>query len=107
VLSLSDEQIAETKRSKLVIPAGPMPGRTPTSSPPRCRWSPITTTAMDDDAAYQLTKTFWEQKAAMAEDAPWWNGVDAALMANINGKIHPGAVRYYTEAGIELTAAQQ
>jgi TRAP-type uncharacterized transport system substrate-binding protein len=29
----------------------------------------------------------------------WWNGVDEGLMSNITGKLHPGAVRYYTEAG--------
>ena len=62
---------------------------------------------MSDDAAYQLTKTFWESKAGMAEDAPWWKGVDTELMANISTKLHPGAIRYYTEAGVELTADQQ
>ena len=38
----------------------------------------------------------------MGETAPWWNGVDADLMVNITGKIHPGAVRYYNEVGIAL-----
>ena len=65
------------------------------------------TTAMDDETAYQLTKTYWDQKAAMGEDAAWWNGVDPDLMENITGKIHPGAVRYYEEAGITLTDAQK
>ncbi|WP_280960192.1 TAXI family TRAP transporter solute-binding subunit [Antarcticimicrobium luteum] len=65
-----------------------------------------TTTKMDDDTAYQLTKTYWDNKAAMAEGAAWWGGVDAGLMSNITGKIHPGAVRYYKEAGIALTEDQ-
>ncbi|MEO1492486.1 MAG: TAXI family TRAP transporter solute-binding subunit [Pseudomonadota bacterium] len=106
VLSLSDEQIAQTKRTKLVIPAGTYAGQdapiTTTSLPVVA----YTTTAMDDDTAYALTKTYWDQKAAMGDDAAWWNGVDAGLMENITGKIHPGAIRYYKEAGIALTDAQ-
>jgi TRAP transporter TAXI family solute receptor len=107
VLSLSDDQIAETKRSKLVIPAGTYAGQAEdivTTSLPVVAY---TTSAMDDDTAYALTKTFWDEKAKMGEEAPWWNGVDQALMANITGKIHPGAARYYQEAGIELTDAQK
>lgn len=107
VVSLSDDQIAETKRSKLVIPAGTYAGQAEdivTTSLPVVAY---TTSAMDDDTAYALTKTFWDEKAKMGEEAPWWNGVDQALMANITGKIHPGAARYYQEAGIELTDAQK
>lgn len=107
VLSLSDEQIAETKRAKLVIPAGTYTGQTEdivTTSLPVVAY---TTTRMDDDTAYELTRTFWDSKAKMGAEAPWWNGVDISLMANITGKIHPGAQRYYSEAGIELTDAQK
>jgi len=107
VLSLSDDQIAQTKRTKLVIPAGTYAGQdadiTTTSLPVVA----YTTTDMDDDTAYALTKTYWEQKAKMGEGAAWWNGVNDGLLANITGKIHPGAARYYTEQGIALSAAQQ
>ncbi|GMG83099.1 TAXI family TRAP transporter solute-binding subunit [Paralimibaculum aggregatum] len=107
VLSLSDDQIAETKRTRLVIPAGTYAGQEAdivTTSLPVVAY---TTTAMDDETAYQLTRTYWEQKAAMGEDSAWWNGVDAGLLQNITGKIHPGAARYYDEAGIALTDAQR
>ncbi|WP_299816435.1 TAXI family TRAP transporter solute-binding subunit [uncultured Roseibium sp.] len=107
VLSLDDDQIAQTKRAKLVIPAGTYAGQEEDIVTTSLPVAAFTTTAMDDDTAYTLTKTFWEQKADMGADAPWWNGVDQALMANITGKLHPGAVRYYKEAGIELTDAQQ
>ena len=106
VLSLDDDQIAQTKRTKLVIPAGTYAGQdapiTTTSLPVVA----YTTTAMDEDTAYALTKTYWEQKAKMGEGAAWWNGVNDGLMSNIIGKIHPGAVKYYKEAGIALTDAQ-
>ncbi|RVU35274.1 TAXI family TRAP transporter solute-binding subunit [Hwanghaeella grinnelliae] len=106
VLSLTDDQIAKTKRTKLTIPAGTYAGQdsdiTTTSLPVVA----YTTTAMDDDTAYQLTKTYWEQKSKMGAAAAWWNGVDEGLMANIIGKIHPGAAKYYKEAGMALTESQ-
>ena len=107
VLSLSDEQVAQTKRTRLVIPAGTYAGQTEdivTTSLPVVTY---TTTKMDDEAAYQLTKTFWESKGDMAKAAAWWGGVDTGLMSNISGKIHPGAIRYYEEAGITLSEAQK
>ena len=107
VLSLSDEQVAQTKRTRLVIPAGTYAGQTEdivTTSLPVVTY---TTTKMDDETAYQLTKTYWESKGDMAEAAAWWGGVDTGLMSNISGKIHPGAIRYYEEAGIALSDAQK
>ena len=106
VLSLNDDQIAATKRARLVIPAGTYAGQDAeivTTSLPVVAY---TTTKMDDDTAYQLTKTYWEGKTAMGKAAAWWNGVDEGLMGNIEGKIHPGAIRFYKEAGMALTDAQ-
>lgn len=106
VLSLSSEQIAQTKRTELTIPAGTYAGQSSdivTTSLPVVAY---TTTAMDDDTAYALTKTYWEKKGEMATAAKWWDGVDNGLMANITGKIHPGAIKYYKEAGVALTDAQ-
>ena len=67
----------------------------------------FTTTKMDEDTAYQLTRTYWEQKAEMADTSAWWNGVTEELMANITTPLHPGAVRYYEEAGFTLSDAQK
>jgi len=102
LLSLSDDQIAKTKRTKLVIPAGTYAGvdaDTVTTSLPVVAH---TTTGMDVGTAYQLTKTYWAQKKEMGSANPWWNGVSAALLANVHGKIHPGALKYYDEAGIKV-----
>ena len=106
VLSLTDAQIAKTKRTRIEIPAGTYAGQEEpivTTSLPVVAY---TTTAMDEETAYQLTRTYWQQKQKMAKEAGWWKGVDEGLMANITGKIHPGAIRYYKEAGFELTDAQ-
>lgn len=106
VLSLSDAQIAQTKRDKLTIPAQTYAGQKlaiNTTSLPVVAYA---TTAMKDDLAYALTKTFWQQKTTMSADAPWWSGVDQSLLPTMAGKIHPGALRYYKEAGFKLSPEQ-
>ncbi len=107
ILSLSDEQIKQTKRTKLVIPAGTYAGQdediTTTSLPVVA----YTTLQMDDETAYQLTKTYWEQIADMGKEAAWWNGVNEGLLANITGKIHPGALKYYEEVGFSISPEQK
>ena len=107
VLTLSDEQIAQSKRSRLVIPAGTYAGQEKDIATTSLPVAAFATTAMSDDAAYALTKTYWENKQTMGDSAPWWNGVDESLMANITSKIHPGAIRYYEEAGFSLSDEQQ
>ena len=107
VLSLNDEQITASKRARLVIPAGTYAGQDSDIVTTSLPVVAFTTTKMDDATAFALTKTYWEGKADMGAAAAWWNGVDQGLMANITGKIHPGALKYYTEAGFELSDAQQ
>ena len=105
VLSLSDEQVSETKRTRLVIPAGTYAGQEEdvvTTSLPVVAY---TTMATDDDIAYALTKAYWEGKEAMGESAPWWNGVDESMLGNLTTPLHPGAVRWYDENGILLDDA--
>ncbi|MBX2884383.1 MAG: TAXI family TRAP transporter solute-binding subunit [Granulosicoccus sp.] len=102
ILSLDDEQIKLTKRTRLVIPAGTYAGVdadiVTTSLPVVAH----TTTAMEDETAYQITKTYWSQKDNMGSNAAWWNGVSSAMLANVHGKIHSGALRYYDESGAEV-----
>jgi TRAP transporter TAXI family solute receptor len=107
VLSLNDEQITTSKRTRLVIPAGTYAGQDSDIVTTSLPVVAFTTTKMDDATAYALTKTYWEGKADMGAAAPWWNGVDRDLMVNITGKIHPGALKYYSEAGFTLSDAQQ
>lgn len=99
VLSLTEEQIEATKRTRLEIPAGTYKGQDQpivTTSLPVVAY---TTSEMDEETAYQLTRTYWRNKKAMAKDAAWWGGVDQSFLANIDGELHPGAIRYYKSVG--------
>jgi len=106
VLSLNDEQIEATGRTRMVIPANTYSGQESdivTTSLPVVAYA---TTAMDEETAYQMTRTYWEQKQAMAGTSAWWGSVDESLMSNL-GLLHPGAIRYYDEIGMTLTAQQR
>ncbi|VAW24368.1 TRAP transporter solute receptor, TAXI family precursor, partial [hydrothermal vent metagenome] len=102
VLSLNEEQITLTGRTRLVIPAGTYQGvdsEIVTTSLPVIAY---TTSEMGDDTAYELTKTYWSQKTDLGNAAAWWNGVSEEMLVNIYGKLHPGALRYYDEVGIDV-----
>ena len=104
MVSLNDEQVKASKRTRLVIPAGTYAGQTSDVVTTSLPVVAFTTTDMDDETAYQLTKTYWENKAKLGEAAKWWDGVSLNMLENILTDIHPGAKRYYQEAGVSLAA---
>ena len=104
VLSLSDEQINLSKRTRLEIPAGTYAGQSSAITTTSLPVVAFATTDMDDATAYALTKTFWEAKASMGSAAKWWNGVSLDMLDNIVTEIHPGAVKYYKEVGARLAS---
>ena len=107
LISLSDAQVKKSKRTRLIIPAGTYPGidtDTVTTSLPVIAY---TISNMNNETAYQLTKTYWNQIASMSKAFPWWNGVSGKMLTNIYGKIHAGALRYYDEAGINVPVANR
>ncbi|WGH80385.1 TAXI family TRAP transporter solute-binding subunit [Jannaschia ovalis] len=102
VLSLSDEQVEQTGRTRLVIPAGTYAGQDAdvvTTSLPVVAYA---TAAMSEDTAYALTRAYWENKDALGGAAAWWNGVAPEMIGAVTTQIHPGAARYYREIGVAL-----
>ena len=83
ILSLTDEQVAATGRTGLALPAGTYAGQDTDIITTSLPVAAFTTTKMSDDVAYELTKTFWEQRDRMAETAPWWGGVSPALLESL------------------------
>ncbi|MAT87326.1 MAG: TRAP transporter substrate-binding protein [Aestuariivita sp.] len=102
VISLNDEQVKASKRTRLIIPAGTYAGQSDDIITTSLPVVAFTTTDMDDETAYKLTKTYWENKKALGAAAKWWNGVSLPMLENILTDIHPGAKKYYKEVGANL-----
>ena len=104
VLSLSDEQVKKSKRTRLEIPAGTYAGQSSAITTTSLPVVAFTTTDMENATAYAMTKTYWESKVSMSAGAKWWAGVSLEMLENISTEIHPGAVKYYKEVGAKLAA---
>ena len=102
VLSLNDEQVKTTKRTRLVIPAGTYAGQSTDIQTTSLPVVAFTTTDMSEDVAYSLTKAYWENKKALGAAAKWWDGVSPDMLVNVLTEIHPGAKRYYKEVGVPM-----
>jgi TRAP transporter TAXI family solute receptor len=102
LLSMTEEEVAETGRTRLVIPAGTYPGQDAdvvTTSLPVVAYA---TAAMPDGTAYALTRAFWENKDGLGGADAWWDGVEPAMIGNVLTEVHPGAARFYEEIGVSL-----
>ena len=99
---MTDEQVGMTKRTKLVIPSGTYPGVDQDVVTTSLPVGVYTTTAMDDDTAYRLTKTFWNRKDIMSKSNAWWKGISLDGLTTLGAKLHQGAVRYYKEIGATI-----
>lgn len=56
---------------------------------------------LDEETVYKVTKAFWDNIDQVTSDAPWAKALSIDFAASDRGKIqlHPGAARYYKEAG--------
>jgi TRAP transporter TAXI family solute receptor len=66
-----------------------------------------TTQHMSSATAYMLTKTFWSQLGALADKNAAWRAITPATVATLGVRLHPGALRFYKEAGIPVPAAMR
>ena len=107
ILSMDDAQVAETGRTRLVVPPGSYTGQDAgvvTTSLPVLAYA---TEATSEDTAYALTKTYWEGLDAMAGNDAWRAGVTPAIIGNVATAIHLGAACYYEEIGVALPAGRR
>ena len=99
---MNEDQVKASKRTKLIIPAGTYAGQDKDIITTSLPVIAFTTSDMDKETAYLLTKTYWENKKSLGESAKWWNGVSMDMLNNILTDIHPGAKKYYKEVGAKL-----
>jgi uncharacterized protein len=110
LLTLSPQQLAlvqliDPTSVGIILPKGTYSGidyDVTTLSVPVAAYS---TTRMDDATAYAVTRAFWTQREALAKQNAWWNGVTRDMVATLGAKLHPGALKYYDEAKINVPAA--
>ncbi len=57
---------------------------------------------IDEELVYRITKAFWDNLDQVTSDAPWAAALNMEFAAAQRGKgqLHPGAARYYREAGV-------
>ena len=57
---------------------------------------------LDEALVYRITRAFWENIDRVSSRAPWAAGLDRRYAAAPRGliRMHPGAERYYREAGV-------
>ncbi len=66
----------------------------------------ITAANQDEELIYQVTKTIWENRAEITAKHPAGKAINEKNAARTTGtEYHPGAVRFYEEAGIWPEAA--
>lgn len=107
ILSLSDEQRAaimaeDPLAGPITIAANTYPGQTEPVDTVAVPVGLFTTEHMDDDTAYTIVRSFWEQRDQLAEESAWWSGVSPQLVMLMNTPLHPGALRYYQEIGLDI-----
>ncbi len=108
LLSFTDEQMTAADGgfglwTRYVIPAGTYPGQDADVSTIAQPNFLAVRSDVDEDAVYQITKTIYENLGFLQaiHGATKAMSLDAAL-AGLPLPLHPGAVRYYKEAGIEV-----
>lgn len=68
----------------------------------------FSTTRMDNETAYNVTRLFWSKREEMAQKNPLWAGIKPADVVNFAPTpMHPGALRYYREIGVTIPASMQ
>lgn len=57
---------------------------------------------LDEETVYQVTKAFWDNIDSVTSEAPWAQALNLEFAASKRGlmELHPGAARYYREAGV-------
>ena len=110
ILSLPPALIAKVRAADdstagILIPKGTYPGVDYEAATIALPAGVYTTFDMTNAIAYALTKAFWSQRFALAKKNPAWAEIVPAYLASLGVKLHPGARRYYAEAGIKVPAA--
>ena len=106
-VNISDTELAAIQEkfpyyTRFVIPAGTY-SNTEDINTVTCQAALYCTKDLDDETAYQLVKSFYENgsKIAATHSAGQYISVDTAI-DGLTTQLHPGAIKYYEEMGITI-----
>ena len=66
-----------------------------------------TSADLSEEIAYKITKAFWENKKIIVEAHVIGKGLNIKGVRYGVAKVHPGALKYYREVGVEIPAAMR
>lgn len=105
VVGLSDEEVSKIQENLPELSIVEMPGGDMENTGPYKTWGFMIGVSarpgMDDETAYDITKAVMENMDAQAAAFPTIKGQDLAQLTldYATSPLHPGAIRYYEEAG--------
>lgn len=88
--------------ARYTIPAGTYPNQDADVQTSAIKMTMFTSTDLDEETVYQLTKTLWEHIDELGEAQSSLKGLtaEAAVLDIARLPLHDGAIRYYKEIGI-------
>lgn len=107
LVNISDDVIASLQKdypwyAKFTIPAGTYPGQDADIQTSAIKMVMFTSTSLDEETVYQLTKTLWEHIEELGQAQKNLKGLtpEAAVVDIAGLPLHDGAAKYYKEKGI-------
>ena len=104
LLELPDDSYAKVSKrfARYVIPAGTYKGVDSDTKTISLLVGLYTTTSLSDEAAYQITKAFWENRPVWEKAHPAMKLLKMDGLNSMVAKVHPGALKYYEEIGFKV-----
>lgn len=96
---------ADDSMMTIVIPRGTYPSIEHDVTTVGLPAGAYTTLSMSNATAYTLTKAFWSQRLALAKKNSAWSAILPSKLGSLGVRLHPGALRYYREAGVPVPAS--
>ena len=107
LVNIGDDVIASLQKdypwyAKFTIPAGTYPGQDADIQTSAIKMVMFTSTSLDEETVYQLTKTLWEHIDELGQAQKNLKGLtpEAAVVDIAGLPLHDGAAKYYKERGI-------
>jgi hypothetical protein len=107
LLELKDEDYRKVsgKFARYVIPAGTYSGVDQDIHTISLLVGLYTKATLADDAAYKITKAFWENRPVWEKAHPAMKMLKMDGVNDLEAKLHPGALKYYEEIGFNVADA--